>query len=87
MVAGAVSIFSNLFIAGFGYVDQYVTPLTTESKNQRAIIEAAQIGDPRFAPGMIGSADGGFGGCERRADDRHADELFRGQRRGDLGWV
>jgi hypothetical protein len=58
IVAGLVSLFFNLFIAGFGYVDRFVTPLTTESKNQRAFIGTMRP-DPTVMPGMVGTVDKG----------------------------
>lgn len=52
MVAGGISLFSNLLIAGFGYVDRYVTPLTTESQARRAALDAANPGGLQVMGGM-----------------------------------
>jgi len=46
LVAGGISLFTNLFVAGFGFVDQFVTPLSTETR-QRKEAEAAM----RMQPG------------------------------------
>jgi hypothetical protein len=60
LAAGLVTLFSNLFIAGFGYVDQFVTPLTTESQNKRAFMAAAQRNNvPPYAP-VSARADSGL---------------------------
>lgn len=37
IVTGFLGLFFNLFIAGFGYVDEFVTPLSTSSKERAAI--------------------------------------------------
>jgi hypothetical protein len=58
IAAGSISLFCNLFIAGFGYVDQFVTPLTTESRNKRAHLEIAGGTTPPFSPGMPGTTGG-----------------------------
>ncbi len=58
IAAGLISLFSNLFIAGFGYVDRFVTPLTTETQNQRALVGVTRFGDPRYGPSMIGTVNG-----------------------------
>ncbi len=42
LTAGLVCMLFNLVIAAFGFVDQFVTPLTTESKNKQAFKEAMQ---------------------------------------------
>jgi hypothetical protein len=36
LVAGAISLSSNLFMAAFAYVDEFVTPLTTQTQERRA---------------------------------------------------
>ncbi len=46
MVAGGLSLVFNLAVAGFGYVDEFVTPLSTETK-LRHDAEAARMADPR----------------------------------------
>jgi hypothetical protein len=57
IAAGVISLFSNMFIAGFGYVDRFVTPLTTETRNQRAYVEAARTYGPPNTPGIAGAVD------------------------------
>ena len=59
LAAGLVSMFANLFIAGFGYVDQFVTPLTTESKNKRVFMEAARRNElPPSLAARVGADNG-----------------------------
>jgi hypothetical protein len=43
LTAGALSLVSDLFMAGFAYVDEFVTPLTTQTAQRRAF-EAAHNG-------------------------------------------
>ncbi len=57
IATGLISLFANLFIAGFGYVDRFVTPLTDETRQQHAFMETAGIANAGFAPGMTGSAN------------------------------
>ncbi|MHC5537035.1 hypothetical protein ACYOEI_02205 [Singulisphaera rosea] len=59
LVAGLLGIFFNLFLAGFGYVDRFVTPLTTDSQNQQAIERAVprEVG-MQLAPAGPGARPG-----------------------------
>jgi hypothetical protein len=41
---GFLGLFFNLFVAGFGYVDEFVTPLTEESKARAQAREAGRPG-------------------------------------------
>ena len=43
MIAGGISLFCNLGVAAFGYVDEFVTPLTDETRERKAF-EAARHG-------------------------------------------
>jgi hypothetical protein len=54
MVAGAISLFFNLFVSAFGYVDHYVTPLTTESQARKDFIEDGRRGEFQVAGRMAG---------------------------------
>jgi hypothetical protein len=58
MVAGLVSLLFNILVAGFGYVDQFVTPLTAETKNKRAWIDAVKRGDIPVSERMAVATDG-----------------------------
>jgi hypothetical protein len=49
MVAGGLSLVYNLGLAGFGYVDEFVTPLTSDTR-ARHDAEAARAADPKSAP-------------------------------------
>jgi hypothetical protein len=58
IAAGIVSLLFNLFVAGFGYVDQFVTPITTDTKNKRAMIEAVKRGELPITIATPGASDG-----------------------------
>jgi hypothetical protein len=45
LIVGGVSLLANLFFAVFGYVDGFVTPLSTRTIEQRMIADAARHGD------------------------------------------
>jgi hypothetical protein len=47
MIAGGVGFVFNLLVAGFGYVDEFVTPLTSETQARHAAIAA---GGPAAVP-------------------------------------
>ncbi len=49
IAVGLITFSSNLLLAGFGYVDRFVTPLTTESKDKRAFMESMRE-NPALAP-------------------------------------
>ncbi len=56
LVAGFLGLVFNVFVAGFGFVDEFVTPLTTETQNrQRAEAFAAKPAADRNAPAGRGS--------------------------------
>ncbi len=58
IVAGVVSLLFNVFVAGFGYVDQFVTPLTVETTNKRAMAELARRGDLPIMQGIPVASEG-----------------------------
>jgi hypothetical protein len=43
VVAGFVGLAFNLFVAGFGYVDEFVTPLSTKNKERTAAVATAAV--------------------------------------------
>jgi hypothetical protein len=53
LIAGTIGLFCNLFMAGFGYVDEFVTPLSTQTQQRRAL-EAAARTDPSIRLGELG---------------------------------
>jgi hypothetical protein len=44
IAAGSISLFFNLLVGVFGYVDNFVTPITTESRNRTALLENSGSG-------------------------------------------
>jgi hypothetical protein len=56
MAAGAISLFFNLLVAGYGYVDNYVTPLSEESQARKALLEGNRRGDFQLAGQTAGTA-------------------------------
>jgi hypothetical protein len=57
IVAGALSLFLDLVMPMFVVVDQFVVPLTTETKQKRASIEAVKQGEVPIALGTASLAD------------------------------
>jgi hypothetical protein len=59
MVAGGLGLVFNLLVAGFGYVDEFVTPLTTETQARRAAEAAGGSvsagDDPQRTSAMLGA--------------------------------
>jgi hypothetical protein len=54
MIAGGLGLIANVFFAGFGYIDEFVTPLTTTTQLRRAA--AARVNDPEAGPVQVGQA-------------------------------
>jgi hypothetical protein len=53
LIAGVVSLGSNLFMAAFAYVDEFVMPLTTQTQERRAL-EARFQTEPGLGAGQPG---------------------------------
>jgi hypothetical protein len=58
LTAGAIGVLSNLFMAGFAYVDEFVTPLTTQTAERRALEAAHRFDRPASElPGTAALSD------------------------------
>jgi hypothetical protein len=58
MAAGVLSLLSNLCVSGYGFVDQFVTPLNADTKARREAVVAGRS-DLRFAsPAKAGKSPG-----------------------------
>jgi hypothetical protein len=59
MIAGGISLFSNLGLAVYGYVDEFVTPLNDETRARKAFEAAghaeAPLGPQRPGAGRLDS--------------------------------
>ncbi len=58
IAAGLISLFFNVLTAGYGYVDQFVTPLSADTQNKRMYMEAVQRGEIRYPPQNVGNDSG-----------------------------
>jgi hypothetical protein len=57
IVFGTLSLFFNLFLAAFGFVDEFIMPITTASEIKQSRIAAIQRGELKLPPEMTGSFD------------------------------
>jgi hypothetical protein len=58
IAAGSISLIFNLLGGVYGYVDKFVTPLSTESRYRTALLEDPGRAGPPYSPGMSGAVAG-----------------------------
>jgi hypothetical protein len=58
IAAGSISLFFNLLVGVYGYVDKFGTPLSPESRYRSALLENRGRAEPPYSPGMPGAVDG-----------------------------
>jgi hypothetical protein len=58
VIAGFLGLAFNVLVAGFGFIDQFVTPLSDQTKMERAKMEKALVAQPSTDPAVLESAVG-----------------------------